>query len=428
VRFDRLEDWLAWQETCHPQEIDLGLDRIRQVAERLRLTETDATVITVAGTNGKGSCVTTLEKLLLAQGESVGAYISPHLLRYNERIRISGEDASDADLCTAFAAIDEARGDISLSYFEFGTLAALWLFRHKGLDYWVLEVGLGGRLDATNIIDSDVAVVTSIALDHQQFLGNDRESIGREKAGIFRAGRPVVCADINVPRSVLDHADTLQCPVLLAGRDFDWGTSELPDQWRLSLKLTQRHESYVLSKPRLPLPSVAAAFQVAVLIDRLPPVQVLDELNANLCLQGRFQALTVDGTDVYVDVAHNPAAAEYLAERLETEQLGQVGVVVAMMADKDMQACLRPLLPHVSHWWVSGLPGMPRAAKPEALLRILLELGVAETQITVTEAVGEAVKQVLQGDLKRHACRDLLVTGSFYTVSAALNVFRENKP
>ena len=438
MRFNSLKAWLAWQETSHPREIDLGLDRVREVALRLDLLQPRARVITVAGTNGKGSCIATLQALLLAQGQTVGAYSSPHLLRYNERIRIGGESVSDADLCNAFAAIDDARGDISLTYFEFGTLAAFWLFRRAGLDCWLLEVGLGGRLDATNLLDADIAIVTTIAIDHQQWLGSDRETIGREKAGIFRTGRPVICADRQAPESVLAHAAALQCPVFLVGRDFDWRLPISDETWDLTLAGRDRRQvmHLPLPLPKLPLPSVAAALQAMELIECLPPTSVVANVLASLQLQGRFQQLTRGGKTVFLDVAHNPAAADYLAQCLEEQGVQNLAVVVAMMADKDSEACLRPLRPFVRHWWLAALPDVPRAAEPRVLQEALKRLGVGEEQITLCPFVGETVECLLADNSSAghphqhsrqylHGCEALLVTGSFYTVAAALQVCGE---
>ncbi len=427
MRFDSLAAWLDWQESCHPREIELGLDRIREVARRLDLLQPAATVITVAGTNGKGSCVATLEAMLVAQKLSVGAYSSPHLLRYNERVRVAGDPVSDQDLCSAFAAIDDARGDITLTYFEFGTLAAFWLFRRARVDYWLLEVGLGGRLDATNLIDADLAIVTSIALDHQQWLGNDRETIGREKAGIFRRHRPVVCADHQVPESVLAHGATLECPVYLAGREFDWQVRDDSEEW--TLLLNQANKPLQLPLPKLPMPSVAAALQALALIDRMPSAQVAAEQLAKLQLPGRFQQLNCSGKTLYLDVAHNPAAAEYLARHLEKRRIGDLAIIVAMMADKDIAASLQPLRPFVRHWWLATLPGMPRAAAPSVLREALIDLGVGAEQMTLCSSVEETVKWLLEEAPDNHRfaydCESLLVTGSFYTVSAALRVCDE---
>ena len=232
MRFQTLDQWLAWQETAHRTAIDLGLERVGEVARRLGLTRPAAPVITIAGTNGKGSCVAYFEAIHQAAGRRVGAYTSPHLLRYNERVRVAGLPVTDEALCEAFARIDTARGDISLSYFEFGTLAALEVFRQQTVDVILLEVGLGGRLDAVNILDADLALITSIGLDHVEWLGEDRESIGREKAGIMRAGRPVVCGDREPPGAILAHAASVGATLYRIGEEFDVELGEGDWSWR----------------------------------------------------------------------------------------------------------------------------------------------------------------------------------------------------
>ena len=228
-RFQTLAGWLNWQEGLHPKKIDLGLERVADVASRLGTLQLEQTVITVAGTNGKGSSVAFLESILSAAGYRVGTYTSPHLFRYNERIRINSHEVDDAALCEAFAAVDEARGTSTLSYFEFGTLAALQLFSQAPLDIVVLEVGLGGRLDAVNIIDATVALVTSVGIDHCAWLGTDRESIGREKAGIFRATRPAICSDPAPPASVEKHAQKIGADWYCLGQAYDY--TEEPGGW-----------------------------------------------------------------------------------------------------------------------------------------------------------------------------------------------------
>ena len=232
TRFNSLSDWLLWQETLHPRKIDLGLERVAAVAKRLRLLQPDFGVITVAGTNGKGSSVAMLEAVLLAAGYRTGCYTSPHLQRYNERIRIQGQEVDDASLCAAFACVDEARGDETLSYFEFGTLAALTLFRREPLDVVLLEVGMGGRLDAVNAVEPTASLITNVSLDHCAWLGDDVESIAFEKAGILRAGKSTVYADENVPVSVLEHAREIGADLVLAGRDYGWNRSAMGWSWQ----------------------------------------------------------------------------------------------------------------------------------------------------------------------------------------------------
>ena len=231
MRFTTLDDWLRWQETLHPKAIELGLDRVRTVLHRLQPEALPFAVITVGGTNGKGSCLAFLDAILRAAGYRVGAYASPHLLRYNERIRVDGVEADDETLCRTFARIDAARGDISLTYFEFGTLAALERFREAGVEVAVLEVGLGGRLDAVNVVDADAALVTSIALDHTDWLGPDRDSIGYEKAGIYRPGRPAICADPDPPPRLLEHARAIGARLLRIGPDYGFARADPTWRW-----------------------------------------------------------------------------------------------------------------------------------------------------------------------------------------------------
>ncbi|HSP00336.1 MAG TPA: bifunctional tetrahydrofolate synthase/dihydrofolate synthase, partial [Thioalkalivibrio sp.] len=312
MRFDTLEQWLAWQETLHPKAIDLGLERVARVAGRLGLLEPSHAVITVAGTNGKGSTVALLDAIYRAAGYRVCTYTSPHLLRYNERIRIHGALASDEALCRAFDAVDTARGEESLSYFEFGTLAALWLFWEAAPDVAILEVGLGGRLDAVNIIDSDVAVITSIGIDHEAWLGSDREVIGAEKAGVFRAARPAVCGDPRPPASIQRRALDLGAKLYMAGRDFSWQAAALGQGWQW-----QGPGAVVLAD--LPLPALFGPIQLNNAASALTAVTLLQARLAvsrealarglqQVRLPGRFQQLR-DKPLVILDVAHNPQGA-----------------------------------------------------------------------------------------------------------------------
>jgi folylpolyglutamate synthase/dihydrofolate synthase len=404
VRFERLDDWLRWQESCHPVAIDLGLERVREVAQRLGLLPARAKVITVAGTNGKGTCVAALEQLLLAAGQTCGVYSSPHILHYRERIRLNGEFASEDDICRAFAAIDDARGDISLTYFEFGTLAALYLFNEANLPYWVLEVGLGGRLDATNIVDADIAVITSIALDHTEWLGPDRESIGREKAGICRPGIPLVCADFAPPFSVLETAAQLDCKLFRIDEHFGFRSSQQGTVfWLEDLQ----------SAPvpvNLPCPSLAAALQVGFLLNLFSelPVTAFEQI----VLPGRLQYVNAGRRHVILDVAHNPAAFTYLARQLQRRHPGEkFVVVVAMMADKDLQDALAAFAEIVASWHLTTIPGFARAAST-AQLRQALPNDVPAAEYA---SVADALTAVLHSD----SLTPVLVTGSFYTVADA---------
>lgn len=404
MRFERLDDWLRWQEDCHPVAIDLGLERVRLVAQRLGLLPTTAKVITVAGTNGKGTCVSALEALLMDAGLACGVYSSPHILHYRERIRVNGRYASDEEICRAFAAIDAARGDISLTYFEFGTLAALFLFSQADLPYWVLEVGLGGRLDATNIVDADIAIITSIALDHTEWLGSNRESIGREKAGICRPGIPLVCADFDPPASILEVAHQQNCRLLQIDSNFGFRDSPAGTVfWVENLQ----SEPVQLS---LPQPSLAAALQVGCLLGL--DIDLSLAAFTRISLPGRLQHVTVGTKTVILDVAHNPAAFAYLALRLRTLYPGKTfRVVVAMMADKDLKDSLMAFDGVVESWGLATIQGFNRAASTEQLRQALPECAQAREFVSVADALGAA--------LGEDSMAPVLVTGSFYTVADA---------
>lgn len=431
--FDSLPAWLHWLEQCHPREIDLGLDRIKRVAAQLDLLSPSATVITVAGTNGKGSCVTATAALLRAAGHSVGVYTSPHLLNYNERIVVDGKPVSDDDICVAFAAIysacQQARTDnneaISLTYFEYGTLAALEIFRRYQVSAMVLEVGLGGRLDAVNIIDADIAVITSIAIDHQDWLGDNREKIGFEKAGIMRADRVAICADHNPPESVINHAARIGAQLQLIDRDFGYQIND--DHWSWWNNQTHFDDQPL---PHLPLPSLAAALQVVSILNiSLVTIDAFNCLSA-LRVAGRFQTLVWQERILILDVAHNPAATAYLAQRLvrfesnttsdntntcaTKTHAARTHGIVAMMADKDRVESLRNLLGLVDHWYLADLRTVARAAGVAQLRHDLQELGVDDDfSGNVEECLNYALASSRPGD-------KIIIFGSFFTVAAGL--------
>lgn len=415
-----LSAWLDWLEKSHPTEIDLGLERITRVAQRMSLLEPTATVVTVAGTNGKGSCVTATAALLGVAGFSVGVYTSPHLLHYNERIVVDGNPVDDTEICSAFEAIlnacQQTSADypepISLTYFEYGTLAALEIFHRRQVTAMVLEVGLGGRLDAINIIDADVAVITSIALDHTDWLGDNREAIGYEKAGIMRAGKPVVGADFSPPQSLLDHAKNLSASLHLISRDFGYSVEDESSWswWNSGAKFPSQ------PLPQLPLPSLAAALQVACILGL--DLSVLDAFThlAALRVPGRFQTVQWRERQVILDVAHNPAATAYLVERLKQSATSgsKIHGIVAMMADKDRAQSLANLKGQVSYWYTVDLSFIPRAATVEQLRQSLVDLGVdAEFSGSVAACLQAAYNNSAAGDR-------ILVFGSFYTVAAGL--------
>ncbi len=420
-----LADWLSRLEALHPSEIELGLQRVAEVAARMGLDQLASNplikIVTIAGTNGKGSCVATLEALAKRQGVSVGAYTSPHLLHYCERIRIDGLPVADKLVCDAFAAIDHARDEISLTYFEFGTLAALEVFRRQGVELLLLEVGLGGRLDAVNIIDSDIAVVTSIDIDHEDWLGSDREVIGAEKAGVFRCGKPAICSELNPPASIARVAQKTGANLMSKADCWDWQVKDGGWSWQGRDADGKALQLSDLPVPGLPLPSVAAALQVAGLLGWTLDHTVLTELIAGLSLAGRAQTLMIEGCDVLLDVAHNPAAAELLARRLQQQPVtGKTRAVLAVMADKDIDGLLSPLWSEIDEWFACGLPGNSRAALAASLAQDLGRLQTVNAQqrsVSVCDTVAAGLKSALAqtGDNDR-----VLVVGSFFTVAEAL--------
>ena len=419
MRFNSLVDWLSWQETQHHTLIDLGLERVSAVLQRMGLTQPPHTVITVAGTNGKGSCVALLESIYRAAGYRTGSYSSPHLLRYNERIRVLGVEVDDARLCAAFERVDAARNDTSLSYFEWGTLAAFYILHDAKLDVAILEVGLGGRLDAVNILDPDVAVVTSIGIDHVEWLGPDRESIGREKAGIFRAGRPAVCGDPAPPHSLQARAEQLAAPFYRLQVDFGAQVNDDSWSWWGGSAGTTGYE-------RLPFPALQGAFQlqnaataimaVELLQARLPvSLATIQQGLTTVSLAGRFQVLPGAVTRIF-DVAHNPHGAEVLARTLqEYPCTGRTLAVFAMLADKDIAGVVEAMRESVQHWQLAPL-ATPRAATAEQIMQAVREHSPAATH-ALSASIGDAWHAALV--LARPGDR-VVVFGSFYTVAAAM--------
>ena len=411
MRFDSLEAWLRWLESLHPKEIDLGLDRVKQVAQRLGLLSNNSKIVTVAGTNGKGSFVKVLSELLLSDGHTVGTYTSPHLLEYNERISVNGRYASDDAICLAFQAIDQARGDISLTYFEFGTLAALHVFQQVELEYIILEVGLGGRLDAVNIIDPDISVLTSVGLDHEAWLGHDRESIGREKAGILRESRPFICVEHDVPTSVLQRADALNCQSYYTGDQIGIEQNHLGVKVSCLGAGNKQHE-FLLSEHQLPLPSIAAALQCYCLIrSEIEPKRV-SKIVANCRLEGRFEQVQAGGSEFILDVAHNPQASVLLAEMLLKTQNRKIIAVFACMQDKNVAEIVKPLCELIDTWVCTEVPNLPRSLGAADLANELSRLGVNSKH-------ENSPKAALDCALAENAAsgRAVLVLGSFFLLA-----------
>ncbi|MES2825501.1 MAG: bifunctional tetrahydrofolate synthase/dihydrofolate synthase [Pseudomonadota bacterium] len=430
MRHASLADWLGWLEQSHPKEIDLGLTRIRQVAERLQLLNPAAKTIIVAGTNGKGSCVAACAALLQSAHYSVGIYTSPHLLHYAERIQVNGKAVSDVEICNAFEKIAVAAdvAAISLTYFEYGTLAALEIFKQRNVDFMVLEVGLGGRLDAINIIDADVAIITSIALDHQAWLGDTRELIGREKAGILRAHKIFICADESPPQSILAVAAELKTHTYLLGRDFSYGVDAKKWQWQGKSNQGDIVSFSDLAAPHLPLPSVVAALQAIYLLDIKLDLAVIETTLASLTLAGRFQKIIFRNREFILDVAHNPAATEYFARRLENEPCaGKTHAIVAMMADKDCAASLANLVGLVDTWYLLDLTNIPRAATPKALTEKLMALDLKVKALDNNAGYNGDINAIMHRLLNASDAGDrVIVFGSFYTVAAALFYLQAN--
>jgi dihydrofolate synthase / folylpolyglutamate synthase len=411
-----LAAWLAYLETLHPKPIALELERVRIVYERLAIAPA-CPVVTVTGTNGKGSTSVFLERMLSAGGYRVGLYTSPHLLRYNERVRIAGSDVDDTALCAAFAAVEGMRQDTPLTYFEFGTLAALWLFARAELDALVLEVGLGGRLDAVNIVDPDVAIVTTIAIDHTEYLGTTREAIGAEKSAIFRAGRVAICADRDPPAALVRHAGSIGAALLRLGVEFGYVGER--QQWR--------YFGPGGARSGLPYPALRGTYQLAnaaaaltaleALRERLPVTMgAVREALVGVELQGRFQVLPGLPVTVF-DVAHNEQAARALADNMAAMGFHpQTVAVFGIMADKDIDAVIAALKPRVDRWLVATLPP-PRGATAGFLRARLEEAGVAASAILTHDDPAAAYR--VARETVTEADR-IIVFGSFLTVAAAL--------
>ncbi|MDG4554249.1 MAG: bifunctional tetrahydrofolate synthase/dihydrofolate synthase [Candidatus Competibacter sp.] len=413
-RFSTLDGWLRWQETLHPRTIELGLERVRTVLRRLQPEPPSHIAITVGGTNGKGSCVALLEAILRAAGYRVGAYTSPHLLRYNERIRIDGAEASDAALCRIFARIDAARGDVSLTYFEFGTLAALELFREAGIEVALLEVGLGGRLDAVNVVDADAALVVSIGLDHTDWLGPDRDSIGYEKAGIYRAGRPAICADPDPPRRLVEHARDIGATFLQVGRDYGFSRAGRAWRWWADSLCFDDPPPLGLAGSHQIGNAAAALMTLASLSGRLPvPAAAIRAGLAQAELPGRFQSIS-GPVEWILDVAHNPHGAAVLAANLrERPRAGQTRAIIGLLADKDAHGVVRALAGPIDIWHPVSLTG-PRGRSGDDLVRVLSGVGAQATAATDLASACHAARTAARpGDR-------IVVLGSFQTVAPVL--------
>jgi dihydrofolate synthase/folylpolyglutamate synthase len=416
---ETLDGWLSHLEQLHPQAIAMGLERVLRLKQALAL-DPGYPIITVGGTNGKGSCCAMLEAVLLHAGYRVGCYTSPHLLRYNERVRIGGRIANDDELCRAFERVESARVDTAggtrLTYFEFGTLAAMLAFAEANIEVAILEVGLGGRLDAVNVFDADCALVASVDLDHQGYLGDTRDAIGFEKAGIFRAGRPAICADANPPATLVARVAEIHAELMLINHDFGYVAAKA--QWRYWGRGGKRHG--------LPYPALRGAYQLAnaaacitaldCLRERLPVTA--QDIRSGLLqaeLAGRFEVLPGRPT-VILDVAHNPHAARALAANLASmPRSANTFAVFAMLKDKDIAGVVNAVKDRITCWFVATTEG-PRGAAAQQLAEELNRAGVTApvTQFEDVAGAWRAARDIAAGNDK------IIAFGSFLTVAAVM--------
>jgi dihydrofolate synthase/folylpolyglutamate synthase len=413
MKYTDLNAWLSYIEGLHPTVIELGLERVKTVAMRLNLLERTCPIITVAGTNGKGSCVAISEAILLSAGYQVGSYTSPHLLKYNERIRINGKSVSDDALCEAFSEIEEARGECSLTYFEFGTLAAFLLFKRANLDAWICEIGLGGRLDAVNIVDSDVAIIASIDFDHMEYLGNTREAIGYEKAGVIRSGKPVIYGEENIPTSIIQQAENMSAPLYQMTQDF--GYQEQSHDWTWWF---QESKISHCPTPKLALMNASIAMTaIHLLQDKLPVGEdAIKKALSTVSLPGRFEVIPGSSIQVF-DVAHNPHSARLLLKNLEEHFPEKHWIFVfSALADKDIAGIIEPFLKQDCEWHVGPLD-VPRAAGKANLKEVFERLKVFVN-------LYDSIEEAYQG--ARNKPRDesdiIIVFGSFYTVAQRMEL------
>jgi len=410
-----LAQWLVWMEASHPVAIDMGLGRCRQVYDNLHLSFSEISVFTIAGTNGKGSSVAMLDAILQAADYRTACYTSPHLNRYNERIRFNGDQSSDAQLVAAFQAVDHARGDISLTYFEMGTLAALWLIAKQKPDVALLEVGLGGRLDVVNLVDADVAVITTIDIDHVDWLGDNRESIGREKAGIFRSHMPAVCGDLNPPKSIAEYAHSLKTPLYQAGEAFSLERHDNTWHWNGVDMAGTQVQLNDLPIPVLPLQNAATILQAIALsgLDVAYESIVMGLTRAKVA--GRMDRFSHQGHDYLLDVAHNPQSADYLARQLAMVNM-PITLVLGMLSDKDCLKVIELLAPVIDQWHLVGLDVM-RGQTAEQL-KVHWDKAVAPEPVSPVMCHSSVSASIAYFASIREP-QFIVIAGSFHTVGQA---------
>ncbi|NRA83561.1 MAG: bifunctional tetrahydrofolate synthase/dihydrofolate synthase [Gammaproteobacteria bacterium] len=410
-----LDDWLLYLESIHPSEIKLGVTRVKSVAQKLGLLNPRGKIIIVGGTNGKGSTCAFLEHLILATGATTGVFSSPHVIRYNERVRINTAELDDHSHVDAMRLIEQQRGDVCLTYFEYNTLVALKLMNDHDVDFLILEVGLGGRLDSTNIVDADLAIITSIDLDHQSWLGDTREQVATEKAGIFRVSQLVVCGEPNPPQTLIDHANSLNCMVSYKGKQFSFKQYK-----QQSNQQSKQHWSWhsaainvdSLPATKLPTTNAATALEAFKLLGLSLPHDKLVKVLGSTALPGRLQSIS-QLPEVVLDVAHNPEAGRYLASWLSSQtQYSRVHCVCAMLGDKDSQSTLSVVEPYINQWYLADLD-CHRGAKATQLQPHVDNEKVVGCFDNVSHALLQAQQSADENDL-------ILVFGSFYTVCEVL--------
>jgi len=408
-----LNEWLSYIESLHPTTIDLGLSRVKQVANNLGITTATAKIITISGTNGKGTTVATLEAIYQAAGYHVAAYTSPHLINFDERIRINGKNVAEATLGQAFEIIEAARGDITLTYFEFTTLAAFWIFAQCALQVWILEVGLGGRLDAVNIIDADVAIITNVAIDHQEWLGNNRAAIAKEKLGITRPYTPLVYGETNPPDGFLDYVQKHNVYLYQVHQEFTFAVDHEKRTWEWR---GDKHYYPDLYLPPFITLNMACAIQAIECLQAQLPVstKALQQGLQQIKLTGRCQVIGEQPWQL-IDVAHNPHGSHYLAEFVSGHRpAGKIIAIFSALADKDIDGIVAPLLQLVDEWFVAGL-SVSRGMTAGKIKHILNE------KVTTPVYQYQHIAEAYRAALARATAEDgIVIFGSFHTVSEVL--------
>ncbi|KTF13452.1 bifunctional tetrahydrofolate synthase/dihydrofolate synthase [Pseudoalteromonas sp. H105] len=410
-----LDDWLCYLESVHPANIAMGLERVANVANNIGLLNTSSKIILIGGTNGKGTTARCLESLLLAQGFSVGTYASPHLVRYNERVRINGAELDDQFHIDAFDLLEQGRGETPLTYFEYGTLGALAIFKRHEVDYVLLEVGLGGRFDATNIVTPYASVITTIDLDHKEYLGDTRELVGYDKAGIFRIDTPAIIGDLNIPHTVTDYGSDIAANMYLSGQDFIFKEHQNSFSWQF------KEFDYEFVKPSIPCQNAATALTTLAVLGLLPSRRVISDCFANLVVEGRFQRLSSSPL-VYTDVAHNPESARYLTKKLKQlrDQGFKVHALAAMLEDKDKVAVLNEVSSVIEHWHLAGLD----CFRGETVKNLTKAMDNVKSHAPLEQY--QDVELALDSVLPKLDERSVLIIfGSFFTVAAAIKYWKK---